>query len=169
MRHLTVRIFIAILTFIIGVATASLWFIHRSSVNNPISDISAAPATSPNNVTQKDASQPEFVGNVPIGRLVANPKEFDGKRVQVIGFVHLEFEGNGIYANQEDYKYSLYWNGLWLSIPKTDVSQYMKYNDSYVTVEGIFNANHKGHLGFWSGSIENITMFKRWAKVKRQH
>src|SRR3954469_15727715 len=141
MRHLMVRILIAILTFIIGATVSSLWIVRRSPVTCVITDVPAPPTISQNVVVRTDTGQPEFVGIIPIGRLVANPKEFQGKRVQVIGYVHLEFEGDGIYANQEDYKYGLDWNGLWLSIPKDKLDEYMKYNDSYVTVEGIFNAN----------------------------
>jgi len=39
--------------------------------------------------------------------LIANPKDYHGKIVRVIGFVRLEFEGNAIYLHQGDYKHSL--------------------------------------------------------------
>lgn len=110
-----------------------------------------------------------FVGLVSMVQLLAEPQQFNGKRVQVMGFVHLEFEGNAIYLSKEDYKYGMEKNGLWLSISQTDRENrenYSQINNNYVVVEGTFNAEIKGHFGMWSGSIENITMLKRWAKAK---
>ena len=48
-----------------------------------------------------------------IVELIATPEMFDGKRVRTVGFVHLEFEGNGLYLHKEDWTHSLYRNGLW--------------------------------------------------------
>ena len=45
----------------------------------------------------------EFVGLVSMVQVIANPTMFDGKRLQVLGFMHLEFEGNGIYISREDH------------------------------------------------------------------
>ncbi|MDX6709093.1 MAG: hypothetical protein QOH96_109 [Blastocatellia bacterium] len=100
-------------------------------------------------------------------RVLVNPKKFHGKRVQLIGFVHFEFEGDAIYLSREDSQYALDQNGIWLSIPKESRDKYQEINDSYAFVDGTFNAEHRGHMGVFSGSIENITMIKRWAKVKK--
>lgn len=48
--------------------------------------------------------------------LIANPDLFDGKRIRTFGYIHFEFEGNGIYLHQEDYARSLYLNGLWVTL-----------------------------------------------------
>ena len=34
--------------------------------------------------------------------LIARPELYDGKRVRVIGFVNLQFEGNGLYVSRGD-------------------------------------------------------------------
>jgi len=97
--------------------------------------------------------------DVSIIQLVATPQIYDRKFVRVVGFVHLEFEGNDIYLHEEDFKHGLTKNSLWLSITDTIEKQADKYNDKYVLIEGTFNAKMKGHMEMNSGSIENI---KRW-------
>src|SRR5688572_9432758 len=49
--------------------------------------------------------------------LIARPEVYDGKRVQVIGFVNFEFEGNGLYVSKEDWEQSIYRNGVWIDSP----------------------------------------------------
>jgi hypothetical protein len=120
-------------------------------------------STASNVQPSRDAdSSPPLVSIV---SLIAAPDRFNGKRIQVIGFTHFEFEGNAVYLSREDYRYGLDKNGIWLSMNKSHIDKQKELNDSYVIVEGTFNAEHKGHFGFFSGSIENITLLKRWAKV----
>ncbi|HPA71606.1 MAG TPA: hypothetical protein PKY31_05015 [Spirochaetota bacterium] len=90
---------------------------------------------------------------VSIIQLIANPALYHGKKVIVSGFLNIEFEGTAIYLHRDDCTFSQYSNGLWCSINET---RYGKYNKRYVVMEGVFNREMKGHLGLWSGSIENI-------------
>ena len=101
-------------------------------------------------------------------RVLANPQAFQGKKVQLIGFVHLEFEGNAIYLHREDFQYSLYQNSIWLSIPSDSRKQFLNVNNTYAFVEGTFNTEYRGHMNLFSGSIENITTFKVWATPKER-
>jgi len=91
---------------------------------------------------------------VSIIELVSNPQNFDGRKVTIVGFLNLEFEGNAIYLHKNDYEYSIYKNGIWCDI---DVAKYSKFNKKHVWLEGTFNTKSKGHMGLWSGSIEKIT------------
>ncbi len=93
--------------------------------------------------------------------LISNPEQYHGKKVIISGYLNLEFEGNGIYLHKDDYINSIYKNGLWCSI---DELKYRKFNKKYVIMEGIFNAEMKGHMGLWSGSIENISRI--WEPIK---
>lgn len=54
--------------------------------------------------------------DVSIMQLIANSDAYHGKYVRLIGFVKLEFEGNAIYLHQDDYKFGISKNGLWLDI-----------------------------------------------------
>lgn len=47
-------------------------------------------------------------------QLISGSTDLEGKRLQVIEYVHLEFEGQGIYLHEEDFRRSITNNGLWL-------------------------------------------------------
>jgi hypothetical protein len=90
-------------------------------------------------------------------QLIANPDKYNGKIVRVIGFLKLEFEGNGLYLHEEDYKVHINKNGLWID-PSADMQKRKaKINLRYVVIQGKFNAKETGHMGSWSGSIESVT------------
>src|SRR6185295_1411546 len=46
------------------------------------------------------AEEPESISIV---RLLGAPEQYDGKKVQITGFMNLEFEGNAIYLSKADY------------------------------------------------------------------
>jgi hypothetical protein len=100
--------------------------------------------------------------NVSLVQLIANPKDYDGKVVRVIGFMRLEFEGDGIYLHQDDYKHSIYKNGLWIDASDDMQKKKAELDQKYVLLEGTFNAKMTGHRGAWSGSIEKITRCQMW-------
>jgi hypothetical protein len=79
-----------------------------------------------------------------------------------MGFAHYEFEGNGIYLHRDDAENMLSFNGLWLDPPNLGVANPDSLSDHYVLIEGTFDAQHRGHLGMWSGAIENVTRAQRW-------
>ena len=108
----------------------------------------------------------EDVTDVSIIQLISNPEKFDGKYVRFIGFVSVAFEGDAIYLHEDDYKYGLTKNALWLSLTK-DIyeKQSRKFDRKYVLVEGTFSARNRGHMGLYSGAIENIKRFEVW-KIK---
>ena len=114
-------------------------------------------------ISSVEAQEPREVSIV---RLISNPPEFHGARVRIIGFVRLEFEGNAIYLHQDDYKYAIHKNSLWLSITDEIKKNQKKFSDRYVLVEGTFDARYFGHRGLFGGAIKNITRFQVWAEVK---
>lgn len=107
-----------------------------------------------------------LVAAEPIGvsliQLIANPKDYDGKVVRVIGFVRLEFEGNSIYLHQDDYKHGITKNGLWIDVTDDIHKKQKDYDQKYVLLEGTFNAKETGHMGLWSGGIQKITRCQVW-------
>lgn len=98
--------------------------------------------------------------------LIATPKDFDGKRVRVIGFARLEFEGNAIYIHREDYLQGITKNGLWLDVELASKKSVTEANNRYVLVEGVFSMKDQGHLGLWSGSIQKVTRMDPWSAPK---
>ena len=95
-------------------------------------------------------------------QLIANPKQFNGKFVRVIGFLRLEFEGNAIYLHQEDYVHAISKNGIWVNLP-LDWPHQKAINNKYVIVEGVFDAKHHGHMGAFSGEISNLKRADLWS------
>ena len=105
------------------------------------------------------SAEPQDVSMV---QMIANPEKFDGHRVRIIGFVKLEFEGNAIYLHQEDFDHGMTRNGLWLNISEDIRTRSKEFDGHYCLIEGKFNAGAKGHLGMFSGSIEDINRFQIW-------
>ena len=106
----------------------------------------------------------------PIGvsliNLIATPDKYHGKIIRVIGVTRIEFEGDSIYLSKEHLENRAIKNAIWINpnykaIGKTE-KELAEFNGQYVLVEGVFNKNNNGHLGLYSGSIDNITRFQPW-------
>ncbi len=93
--------------------------------------------------------------------LLANPDIYHGKRVRLVGFANFEFESNGLYVSREDWRQSIYRNGLWVDLPG-DRPSAGQPNRRYVLVEGTFRADRQGHMGLWSGTLEQVTRLRAW-------
>jgi len=92
---------------------------------------------------------------VSLVELIADPQTWDGRRVRVVGYLNLEFEGDAIYLHQEDHAHSIHSNGLWVGFA-SDTPRQPACNRRYVLIEGTFSARHTGHMGLWSGAILDI-------------
>jgi hypothetical protein len=87
-------------------------------------------------------------------QLIATPEKFDGATVAVIGYLRLEFEGNGLYLHEEDYKQQIYKNAIWVSLSPTLAKARADFSDHYVLAVGTFDAKHNGHLSQFSGELK---------------
>ena len=102
--------------------------------------------------------------DVSLVQLIANPNDYHGKFVRVIGFVKLEFESNSVYLHQDDYKHQIFKNGLWIDVTDEIRKKKDEFDQKYLLLEGTFNAKKKGHMGAWSGSIEKISRSEVWSE-----
>jgi len=101
--------------------------------------------------------------NVSIVRLIATPEKYHERKVQVEGFMNLEFEGNAIYLHEEDYEKGLTKNGFWITFSgKLDRKEINKLNKGYVLIEGTFSKDRHGHMGLFGGEIYEITRIIKW-------
>ena len=114
-------------------------------------------APGPGNVLEGRVA-PDAV-DVSLVQLIATPERFHGKRVRVIGFVRLEFEGDAIYLHGDDYKHRLSRNGLWIDVPEKMEARRAEFDRRYVLIEGVFDAQNRGHLDSFSGSIRNLNRY----------
>ena len=113
--------------------------------------------------TETDKDGTCLLHEVSIVELIANPEVFNGKKVRLVGYMNLQFEGNALYLHAEDYKHGLSRNGLWLQVPKGWPDNAKKCpSKSYVLLEATFNATNTGHFGLYSGGLETITRCTRW-------
>ena len=102
--------------------------------------------------------------DVSIIQLIAHPNDYDSKVVRLTGFVRLEFEGTGVYLHEDDCRYHITKNGLWLKVSDEIMKNKREFNLKYVLLEGTFNAEDRGHMGAWNGSSEKITRFVTWPR-----
>ena len=100
--------------------------------------------------------------NVSIIQLIANPKEYDGKFVRLIGYVNLQFEGDAIFLHKEDCKRGITANGLWLNVDEEVLKHRKRYHHKYMLIEGTFDAKDRGHMGMWPGAVGKITRWYIW-------
>jgi hypothetical protein len=111
-------------------------------------------------------SHPEFdptIQGVSLIQLIANPQAFDGKKVQFIGFLNLEFEGDAVYLHTEDFQNGISRNAIWIDVPREMTKeQQQAVNRHYVICAGIFHADRHGHLGMFGGDVGEVTRIQGW-------
>jgi hypothetical protein len=93
-------------------------------------------------------------------QLIASPASFDGKRVVVMGYAVLEAEQTAVYLHETDATYGITPNAVWLEALLGGESRRAQLHAQYVLIEGTFNARRRGHLGRFSGTLENIGRFE---------
>jgi len=95
-------------------------------------------------------------------QLLTFPDRYHGKKVQIMGYLHVRFEGTAIYLSREDAEYGITRNGLWVSFDKASVPfeggiEPKQLDKKYVLLEGTFDKDDFGHLGAWKGALANVT------------
>jgi hypothetical protein len=100
-------------------------------------------------------------------RVLANPESFHGKEIQIIGFLHLTFEGDALYLHREDLAYNLLGNSIWVVATKEMYANIKQLDKQYVIIRGTFDANDHGHMGLHAGALTNITRCSVWADLKQ--
>jgi hypothetical protein len=110
----------------------------------------------------------DIVGPVSIINLIATPEKYHGKKIQIIGYLHLEFEGDAIYLHKEDYVNGISENGLWVNFSDklTRKKKPNDYSDNYVIILGTFNKDGHGHMGLFNGTMDNIIRLDYWKHQK---
>jgi hypothetical protein len=114
---------------------------------------------------------PAVYGSAPIDaslvQLLAEPAEFDGRLVRVIGFCSIEFEGNAIYLHREDYEQGILKNAMWLSLgdmlPPARQELSARLHEKYCIVEGRITSRQNGHMGAFGGEIAELTRLDLWS------
>ncbi|HYJ05111.1 MAG TPA: hypothetical protein VEX43_08255 [Chthoniobacterales bacterium] len=119
--------------------------------------IAAALAVAALSTITRGGRAAELAEDVSMVQLIATPEKFDGKFIRVSGFLNLEFEGDSLYLHRDDLFQGLVRNGVWVDRTEAMERERKKLNKHYVMIEGIFSAQHHGHMGLFGGAITNIT------------
>jgi hypothetical protein len=82
--------------------------------------------------------------------------------VRIVGYLNIAFEGDAIYLHKEDFNQSLTRNALWLEAKPEMRREMKKLNRRYVILEGIFDPSDTGHMGVFSGTLNDITRADSW-------
>lgn len=88
--------------------------------------------------------------------LIASPREYNGVRVHVTGYLDLAYESNAVYFHEEDYHHGLTKNAIRLILPVEQQRQFKGLSDKYVIIEGTFEADNSPD-GMFSGYIVDVT------------
>lgn len=99
----------------------------------------------------------EAVCLVSFVQLLAHPERFHGKQVQVIGYMSLREEDKALYLSGELADHGASEDAFWL-----DISGEPEIDTGWVLVRGRFNAERRGHLGLYAGTIEQIVRLESW-------
>lgn len=100
-------------------------------------------------------------------QLIANPQQFNGRQVRLIAYLRLEFEGDALYLHREDFTRGMTSNALWIALDDKQLKASRTLNNGYVLVEGVFSSTDKGHLGMFSGAIDQVTRLQAWKAARR--
>jgi hypothetical protein len=92
--------------------------------------------------------------DVSLVELLAVPERFHDKRVRVIGFVTLRFEGNALCAGERSGT-----GCLWLDLEGVKDPGFRK---GWAEIEGRFDGEGRGHMGCCAGAIDEISRLARW-------
>jgi len=95
-----------------------------------------------------------YICELSLVELLTNAAAYDGQRVIVGGYIHFGFEDQAIYLHKDDYDSGLHKNGLWVAW--SDHLDEKQCQDSYVLIEGTFNASDYGHVSAYSGAIKDV-------------
>lgn len=103
-----------------------------------------------------DFQPPPTVG---VANVLESAHRYAGRSVTVYGFVVWQYEGNAIYATEDDYRSQRNERGLWVDQPPLTQSQVRASSGKFGYVTGKFDSQRRGHMGLWGGAITEVTAF----------
>jgi hypothetical protein len=99
---------------------------------------------------------------VSLVQLIADPAHWNGRYVQIIGFLNLEFEGDALYLHREDWKKGLTKNGLWVDVTSEQRATMSPLRRRYVIIAGVFDGTRHGHGALFSGTLREVSRCDPW-------
>ena len=92
--------------------------------------------------------------------LLAQPAIKNAQRVQVSGFLVLDFEGEALYLHKEDYQEGLTRNAIRIALTPEQEKQYKDLAGSYVWVEASF-LKRRNSEDIFTGSLFDVRQIRK--------
>ena len=90
--------------------------------------------------------------------LLSDPAKHTGQFVRITGYLHLIYEGDGLFLHKEDYRQWIPANAIGLSIPARDMNKSL--NHEYVTVLGQFSGDPKLEHPIYGSRVLRVCRFE---------
>jgi hypothetical protein len=104
---------------------------------------------------QTTADDTQHALPVSIVTLLAQPASNTPKRVQVSGFLVLDFEGQALYLHREDYQEGMTRNAIRMALLPEQLKQYKDFAGSYVWIEASF-IKRRNSEDIFTGSLFDV-------------
>jgi hypothetical protein len=88
--------------------------------------------------------------------ILLNPEKFDSVEVELIGIFRYEFENVAIYLTNKDSDSLISSNAFWVNSDSLSSEDLRLANRKRVHLKGRFNKDDRGHLNYYSGTIEEV-------------
>jgi|GEM_PF-4743144 len=105
---------------------------------------------------------------IPINEILKNPDVYEGTHLQVVGYLHLDWEADAIYSKKSDLKNRHYKKGLWVHVNQFKFKHSSELKNRYVIIDAVFDANDHGSGHLWGGALKSITAIKAFKKYHRR-
>lgn len=88
--------------------------------------------------------------------LIANRDKYDGKLVQVSGFISIAFEDNALYLDENAHAHTFTENAIWINFDPKDRIAFERVNQRYGYIAGVFRHDDcNGHLCLYAGQLNS--------------
>ncbi len=104
----------------------------------------------------------EEIAFISLIALIQHPEKYHGKKVRVVAYCSMEFEGKALWVAKDDLEKAITKNAVWLDVKLDEKTK--KLDKKVVIVEGVYDSKRNGHLGMYSGMIGNVTRVELWEK-----
>jgi hypothetical protein len=110
-------------------------------------------------------SQQEHGARLSLVQLIANPERYDGKLVNVTGFLTMNEEGTTLWYHETDFDHALTENALSIDRTKDMNANRERLEFNYVLIVGTFRDEKRSLRYSQTGRITNITRFELWSQL----
>ena len=106
----------------------------------------------PSTLSSSEALDPS-PSRVALNELYAHAEDYDGKEVVVVGFLADRFEIHALFDDKDSYRYFITERAAWLVLSDQLRAVAKRHHGQVVTVTGVVDASHRGHMGLYPLAI----------------